>query len=235
MIHLRHSATHTIVRRRKAHAAGSALWALLLMCAGAAAAWYSSNLSPAEESGCHLIAIPFYPEAAPPPPARKAIFVFSPDITPNTPDLPIANPKYTPAPTELELATEYEPDDILPETDAEALLTPPAPRAPAPQKKIQTREIAETYTPPAYLSNPKPPYPPTLRQRRVQGQIEVLISVAADGTPTEAIISRSSGNAALDRHTCSWIQKNWRFSPAKKNGKAISSKVSSLLSYNLHH
>lgn len=235
MIHLRHSAAHTMARRRRAHAAGSALWALLLMCAGAAAAWYTYRLSPVEESGCHLITIPFYPEPAPPPPVRKAFFIFNPDITPDTPDLPVAEPETPPAPTELELAAEYEPDDVLPETDAEALLTPPSPRAPSPQKKIQTQELAATYTPPAYLNNPKPPYPPTLRQRRVQGQVGVLISVAADGTPAEATISSSSGNTTLDRHTCSWILKHWRFTPARQNGRPVCAKVSSLLSYSLHH
>jgi len=77
----------------------------------------------------------------------------------------------------------------------------------------------------AYLNNPKPPYPPVAFQMRIEGTVTVKALVLPDGSCGEVLLGRSSGNSLLDQSALSTIAQ-WKFVPAKSQGKEISQWVS---------
>lgn len=67
-------------------------------------------------------------------------------------------------------------------------------------------------------------YPRAARAIRAQGNVGVRIAIAADGRVSGCTVTRSSGNADLDRTTCSLIVKRFRYAPARDaSGRAIPS------------
>lgn len=111
----------------------------------------------------------------------------------------------------------------------------PTPAAPAPANASPSASTsssraagepgAETATPPnfsaAYLNNPLPVYPPAAKFKGWQGTTELRVQVAADGTASQVLISRSSGHKELDDAARDVVKKRWRFVPAKQGGQAI--------------
>ena len=108
----------------------------------------------------------------------------------------------------------------------------PAPRRAA-QRPMASATTAPATTPPAYLSNPKPPYPAAMRQRRIQGSVGVRIAVSPQGLPTAVDITRPSGHAEFDSTTRSWIMRHWRFRPATSAGRAAASSVATTVRFRL--
>ena len=129
---------------------------------------------------------------------------------------------------ESELDTPAE--TLLAATDAESAT--PAPTREG--KKSADSSDAGSYTPPAYLACPQPPFPAHLRQRRVHGTVRLMIEISADGEPTGVTISTSSGHASLDAHAQRWVLQNWRFTPASKGGIALAARVSTAITFALH-
>ena len=76
----------------------------------------------------------------------------------------------------------------------------------------------------AYLNNPAPFYPSAAKRKNIQGKVLVNVAVKIDGTPSSVEISRSSGSSQLDEAAIAAI-KQWRFIPAKSNGKAVAANV----------
>lgn len=237
MIHLRHNAGRQIIRQRRQAAWMSALWAFFLLLSSASTAFFSTLLSSVDESGTTLTGIPFtVPSLKEPQPPLK--HQKKPRFTPSTPPqhllvtLPTTEQEHLAAPTELKLAaTPPEEESDFIETDATALLQViQAEKSPDPRQKKE--EGTETYVPPAYAQCPSPPYPPALRQRRQARTVGVLIQVSAKGEPTEVSITQSSGISTLDQHTRSWIQKTWRFTPARRNDIPVEARVSTKVHYN---
>lgn len=87
---------------------------------------------------------------------------------------------------------------------------------------------------PEYLSNPKPPYPAGMRQRRIQGSVGVRIAVSPQGLPTAVDITQPSGHAEFDFTTRNWILRHWRFRPAKRGGAAVASSITTTVRFRLH-
>lgn len=69
-------------------------------------------------------------------------------------------------------------------------------------------------TPPRVVSAMQPKYPTSARSAGIEGVVGVKMLVNASGKVTEAIVVRSSGNAALDEAAVAAVYK-WRFTPAK--------------------
>lgn len=69
-------------------------------------------------------------------------------------------------------------------------------------------------TPPRVVSAMQPKYPSSARSAGIEGVVGVKMLVNASGKVTEAIVARSSGNAALDEAAVAAVYK-WRFTPAK--------------------
>jgi protein TonB len=68
----------------------------------------------------------------------------------------------------------------------------------------------------------KAPYPLEALQRRMEGQVMVLIRVSEKGTVAEAKLEKSSGYAILDQAAVSYCE-NLRFLPAKRDGVPVES------------
>ena len=65
-------------------------------------------------------------------------------------------------------------------------------------------------------------YPAEAVQERLEGRVDVELTVDADGLPTSCAVRRSSGSAALDTATCDLLMVRARFRPAlDRNGEAV--------------
>lgn len=74
------------------------------------------------------------------------------------------------------------------------------------------------------LSNPPPRYPRLARRKGQQGRVVLRVAVSDGGTADSLSIVTSSGHATLDRAALEAV-KNWRFEPARQNGRAVRSNV----------
>jgi protein TonB len=57
-------------------------------------------------------------------------------------------------------------------------------------------------------------YPRDAKRRGAQGLVKVLLHVAPSGKPTSCEVEQSSGDATLDRTTCTLLMKRARFLPS---------------------
>lgn len=89
----------------------------------------------------------------------------------------------------------------------------PAPAVPA----------ASPATPIAALS-PRPDYPAEALRRNEAGRVLLRVDVGADGIPTDIDFVDRSGSQSLDRAAMQAV-RDWRFTPARDNGRAIASQV----------
>ena len=242
MIHVFHTSAAELARRRE-RLARRCLVAVALP--GLSLCYWALATPVVEfhgESDCNFTGIAFIPveEANGESPMQLRFTAPSPEV-PAPAVLATALPEFIALQTE-ELSMEEpetEPTEGELDTPAEALLaaksaedTPPTPTREG--KKSADSSDAGTYTPPAYLVCPQPPFPAHLRQRRVHGTVSLIIEVSAEGEPTGVTISTSSGNASLDAHAQRWVLKNWRFTPASKSGIALAARVSTAITFALH-
>lgn len=84
----------------------------------------------------------------------------------------------------------------------------------------------------AYLNNPKPPYPPMAFQMRIEGTVMLKAHVQPDGSCGEVLLARSSGNELLDRSAMNTVAQ-WKFVPAKAQGKDIAQWVSIPITFSI--
>lgn len=70
----------------------------------------------------------------------------------------------------------------------------------------------------AATSKPQPEYPPVARQLRIQGRIEMELSIDASGQVDG--VKTLSGNPALTGMAANTL-KHWRFEPIKVDGKPV--------------
>lgn len=102
--------------------------------------------------------------------------------------------------------------------------------APARQASLAsaTQGPDTTTTPPAFgtpgKDNPRPHYPWLSRQRGEEGRVVLRVGVDAQGHAVNVAIVASSGHGRLDRAAAEAV-RNWRFTPARKAGRAVADKV----------
>lgn len=244
MIHIIHTPAAELARQRE-----KLMWrcfmALLPPAAGLICLASAYRL-PITQSGdaCNFTGIPFEParQEAPLPPTPQQRALPTPRSSIHIPPvlaLPSHPVNYTlPLEALPELIEHAEEDAISPfDTPAELLLETQAEQQPGPCAKPPnqqaSKESGDDYTPPAYHQCPSPPYPPLLRQRRIQGEVGVLITVSAQGIPSTVDISQSSGSAALDKHARAWILRHWQFTPATRNGHPTQATVRTSIRFSL--
>jgi protein TonB len=149
-----------------------------------------------------------------------------------TPPSPERQLLATPKPTSSPMTAppqEAEPRREAPRAAQPAPAAPPANASPsaaaAPSARATGDPGATTTTPPnfnaAYLNNPRPVYPQAAKFRGRQGTVELRVQVAADGAPSQVLVSRSSGHSDLDAAALDVVKKRWRFVPAKQGDHAI--------------
>lgn len=71
------------------------------------------------------------------------------------------------------------------------------------------------------LDGPPPRYPRQALRDRLEGEVELLILVGADGRPQQVAIARSSGHASLDRAAREHVERRWVFEPMQRSGVAV--------------
>lgn len=74
---------------------------------------------------------------------------------------------------------------------------------------------------PTFKTHTLIPYPELSQRHHERGTAVVLVSVAADGTPTDVIIRRSSGSQRLDDAAIDHIKTHWRWPPSQGCQQAV--------------
>jgi protein TonB len=117
-----------------------------------------------------------------------------------------------------------------------AATSPPAPSPPAAVPTQSHTELAASTVPQnvvvsqttttvlpnadaAYLTNPKPSYPPLSRRLGEQGIVMLNVLVGEDGNVQKLEVAKSSGSTRLDEAASRAVQ-SWRFAPGKRAGIA---------------
>lgn len=241
MIHIRHSVSAAELAYHRIRLAVRCTFISAIALSGVFLwAKHSQLLVYCGESDCNFTGIPFIPEprnsATRPAPVLR---IPTTRIHTGFPELPAATADFELPQNNVPDWEDFENDDILLETDADALLT----SIPQRQQKQITRThrtpqttsqpVRETYTPPAYLNCPQPPFPASLRNRRTESSVGCTISVTPDGTPHEVEITEPASQHSLNTHTRNWILRHWRFSPASRNGKPVAAKVHTTIHFRL--
>jgi protein TonB len=166
---------------------------------------------------------PAPPKPAPKPiPQRKEVMLPKLVAPPDAPSMDSAPPQ-APAPEE--------PVPI----DAAPASAPPAPAAPAAAPAPPTAGPPPVEPPrfdAAYLSNPKPAYPPMSRRMGEEGRVSLLVMVEPDGSPSKVEIHVSSGFPRLDQAALEAVRK-WKFVPARRGTEALASPIIVPLSFSL--
>ena len=86
--------------------------------------------------------------------------------------------------------------------------------------------------PVAGLGNRPPQYPWIARRRGEQGRVVLEVEVTADGRAKEVRVKRSSGSARLDRAAQAAVRA-WRFSPARRGGRAVAGRIDIPIAFRL--
>ena len=93
---------------------------------------------------------------------------------------------------------------------------------PAPEE-LSEEAYASTARP-SYGFTPRPPYPAVAIRRGYEGSVLLNVHVLPNGKPEEVTIFRSSGHKVLDNAALKAVKK-WKFVPAQRGFKAVSSWV----------
>ncbi|MFI3244572.1 MAG: TonB family protein [Akkermansia sp.] len=83
----------------------------------------------------------------------------------------------------------------------------------------------------SYKKAPQPPYPARMRASKTNGTVIVRIHVDAAGRPQSVHIKKGSGHDEFDDIAQSWILNHWLFNPAKENGHAVASVVTTSIHF----
>jgi protein TonB len=150
---------------------------------------------------------------------------------------PVSQTKSTPAPTQKEALKEKTPPPSK-DKDAPAIPVP----AQIPQSSAQpvapssggvaSAPTADADYKAAYLQNPPPPYPPLAFRARIEGKVIVIAEVLPEGRAGQVRILESSGNDMLDQSALTTV-KQWKFTPARKDGVIITQAVRIPITFSL--
>jgi protein TonB len=150
---------------------------------------------------------------------------------------PVSQTKPTPALVQKEAPKEKTPPPSK-DKDAPAIPVP----AQAPQSSAQpvapssggaaSAPTADADYKAAYLQNPKPPYPPLAFRLKLEGKVTLLAEVGSDGRAGQVKILESSGHELLDQSALSTV-KQWKFTPARKDGVIITQAVRIPITFSL--
>jgi protein TonB len=136
---------------------------------------------------------------------------------PPPPDIEQPPPYVPPPEVAIELAVEAPPTAPTVITTQRPVVQAPPPAA-APPK-------ASTRTPPSATGRgartPLPEYPPASRRAGEAGTVTVKCYVSEQGKCSEVSVVKSSGFPKLDEAAVKEVQRNWRFVPAKEDGKPV--------------
>jgi protein TonB len=146
--------------------------------------------------------------------------------------VPASKPTPTPAPKPASVASAVTPVPAVVPTPAPTSPAMPSTPAAVPTQsqtegaqstaapKVAMPQTAATVLPnadAAYLTNPKPGYPPLSRRLGEQGVVVLSVLVGEGGEVQKLELVKSSGYTRLDE-AASQVVQNWRFAPGKRAG-----------------
>ena len=169
------------------------------------------------------------PPAPPLEPPELSLPLLAAEPPSPLPDLPEAEGlDLESAPSDTFPTAELPPAPVRPVARQESPPRPAARREPARPSTAATASASSAesgVTPASYRSAPPPPYPASLRERRISGSVGLRICVSATGHPTSAEITASSGHPDLDSAARRWVLAHWTFHPATRNGSPLDSTI----------
>jgi len=146
-------------------------------------------------------------------------------VPPKAPDNPLASPtqqERRPKKNRPIIASEFEQQFAAGFAQTAAVSSPEQNPQPAPQNNA---------TEPVLLSQVQPAYTPEAKEARIQGTVEILLTVRADGTvKAEKVIKPL--DPGLDASAVAAVEQ-WRFRPATKDGKPVAAMISVLINFSL--
>lgn len=166
------------------------------------------------------------PASTPPAPVAEP----TPAAAPPRPSAPPAKsdaPRVIAAPAPSASEAPSAPESPAPADPAD--MTPPAPvataPAAAPAAAAGTAIASEPATEPprydlAYLSNPKPAYPPRSIELGEQGTVVLQALIGADGRVKTVAVKTSSGFLRLDRAALDAVRR-WKFQPSRRGDTPV--------------
>jgi len=92
--------------------------------------------------------------------------------------------------------------------------------------------LDRVYVPPRVTHHWRPPYPAVAYEGHEEGEAEVRVTIAADGSLKEAQLNRSSGSESLDQASLDAV-KRYAFSAAKKGGQPIEAQANVALEWSI--
>ncbi len=157
-----------------------------------------------------------------PVPALQAQIVQAPSVAPTV-------EPYDPT----EMLEESEVPFPVPETEPEKKVARSTPKPPPLQKigsSDKTRSAPKATgskgpsRPASVLRRYEPGYPETARRDKVEGRVMLDVQINSNGRVGSVRVFSSSGSGVLDSTAISAV-KRWSFSPARKDGRPVSSQV----------
>jgi periplasmic protein TonB len=95
-------------------------------------------------------------------------------------------------------------------------------------------QLGNGITPPRVIRDVKPTYTQDAMRARIQGEVQVLAIVRADGTVTDVRVSRSLDPVfGLDEEAIKAVRQ-WRFKPATRLGQPVAVYVTIGVGFTMH-
>lgn len=158
---------------------------------------------------------------------RQTVVAVAATVPPSAP--PAATPATTtasPAPVAAAALS-----GAAPANPAAGTATADPPLAPTPAP-ASTAAANATVQEPRQIVDARPTYPSAAVQRRVEGWVELEVSIGADGNVAEVSVVRSEPTRIFDREAVRAAQR-WRFTPRLENGVAVASRVRKTVAFKL--
>jgi protein TonB len=222
-------------RRLNWQAYGAALAASLLIHALFWQTWQALHHEPAPQATpAKVLEVALV--TLPPPPVQTPPKAQAPTPPPAPPKpKPPEKPKPKPAPPKPKPPPK--PTPVLqesapaPEPAREAAPAPAqAPPQPKPTPPAPVFEAAKYNS--ASLSNPRTRYPRMAQERGWEGTVLLKVQVLPSGEAGEVSVARSSEHETLDEAAVEQV-KEWRFEPARRDGKPVASVISIPITFKL--
>lgn len=108
----------------------------------------------------------------------------------------------------------------------------PTPEPTRPNQQSTAVQVGRGVTPPRVISRVEPPYTEEARREHCQGTATLEAIIRKDGTVEVVRVVRSAGCPGLDESATDAV-KQWRFSPAMKDGMPVDMRLNIEVNFNL--
>jgi periplasmic protein TonB len=136
---------------------------------------------------------------------------------PPPPDIEEPPPYVPPPEVSVDIAVDTSNSTAITNTTTERPVAPPPPPKPAAPASVRTPPSTQGKG--ARITQPE--YPPASRRAGEAGTVQLKCYVKEDGRCSEIAVVKSSGFDKLDEAAVKEVQRNWKFVPAKEDGKPV--------------